>query len=91
MDKIFHVYTSNGLDRYAELELPASDHQLLDLMERLRLEPGKLPYLEILNFREEYNYLEQCIQELPDIFQLNALAKKLSELSRAEDMRRRFG
>ncbi len=86
MDKIFHVYTSNGLDRYAELELPASDHQLLDLMERLRLEPGKLPYLEILNFREEYNYLEQCIQELPDIFQLNALAKKLSELSRAEDM-----
>lgn len=91
MDRIFHVYTSNGPDRYEELKLPASDHQLLDLMERLRLEPGRIPYLEILNCREEYNCLEQCIQELPDIFQLNALAKKLSELSRVEDMRRRFG
>ncbi len=86
MDRIFHVYTSNGPDRYEELKLPASDHQLLDLMERLRLEPGRIPYLEILNCREEYNCLEQCIQELPDIFQLNALAKKLSELSRVEDM-----
>lgn len=86
MGRIFHVYASNGPDRDAELDLPASDYKLLDLMEQLRLEPGKLPYLEILNCWEEYSYLERCIGELPDVFQLNALAKKLSELSMVKDM-----
>ena len=45
MSKIFSVYASNGLHNYVELDLPASDYEMLDLMERLRLEPGKPPYL----------------------------------------------
>ena len=48
MVEIFRVYASQGRDHYAELELPASDYQMLDLMERLRLEPDQLPYVEIL-------------------------------------------
>ena len=86
MAKIFRVYAANGRDRYAELALPAGDYEMLDLMERLRLKPGQLPYLELLECREEHGYLEKCIHELPDIFQLNALAKKLAELTSPQDM-----
>ena len=86
MAKIFRVYAANGRDRYAELDLPAGDYEMLDLMERLRLEPGQLPYVEVLKVREQYDYLEKCIHELPDIYQLNALAKKLSEFTSTQDM-----
>jgi len=66
-----------------ELDLPATDYEM---MERLRLEDGRLPYLEVLKFCEEYDYLERCVHEQPDIYQLNALAKKLSEFTSVQDM-----
>ena len=69
-----------------ELDLPASDHEMLDMMERLRLEPGKLPYVEVLKIREEYGCLDKCIHEQPDIYQLNALARKLSEFTSVQEM-----
>ena len=86
MSEIFHVYASQGPNKYVEMALPASDYEMLDLMERLRLEPGQPPYVEILKFREGYDYLEKCIPELPDIYQLNALAKKLAEFTSVQDM-----
>lgn len=48
MAEIFHIYASHGRNNYVELDFPASDHEMLDMMERLRLEPGKLPYVEVL-------------------------------------------
>ena len=86
MGSVFQVYASQGRDNYVELDLPASDYQMLDMMERLRLEPGQLPYVEVLKFREDLNYLERCLHEQPDIYQLNALAKKLSEFTSVQDM-----
>ena len=86
MAEIFHVYASHGRYNYVELDLPASDYEMLDMMERLRLEPDQLPYLEVLKFREEYDYLERCVHELPDIYQLNALARKLSEFTSVQEM-----
>lgn len=86
MAKVFRVYASQGRDNYAELDLPAGDYEMLDLMERLRLEPGKPPYVEILGYREEFDYLEKCIPGQPNIYQLNVLARKLSEFSGAQDM-----
>ena len=83
---IFHIYATQGRDSYAELDLPASDYEMLDMIERLRLEPGQLPYLEILRFHEKYDYLERCIHEQPDIYQLNALARKLSEFTSVQEM-----
>ena len=84
MAKVFHVYLEKAdqpeSGAYAELSLPATPYQIQDAFDKLRLEPGKLPYLDILDCREAYDYLERCIQKQPDIFQLNALAKKLSEL-----------
>jgi len=86
LGNIFRVYVSQGRDNYAELDLPASDYEMLDMMERLRLEPGQLPYLEVLKFREDFDYLERCLHEQPDIYQLNALAKKLSEFTSVLEM-----
>ena len=85
MDKIFHVYAAKGRDNYAELDLPASDYEMLDLMERLRLEPGRPPYAEVRKICEEYNYLRKCICNPTDVYQLNALAKKLSEFTSVQD------
>ena len=81
MDKVFHIRafcSPNGTFREVELDLPATDYELLDAMEQLQPEDGKRPYLE---FRavEEYNYLDKRIQET-DLFRLNALAKRLAEL-----------
>ena len=86
MSEIFHIYASQGPNNYVEMDLPASDYEMLDLMERLRLEPRQPPYVEILKFRDGYDYLEKCIPELPDIYQLNALAKKLAEFTSVQDM-----
>ena len=86
MAEIFHIYASHGRDNYVELDLPASDHEMLDMMERLRLEPGKLPYVEVLKIHETYDYLDKCIREQPDIYQLNALARKLSEFTSVQEM-----
>ena len=86
MVEIFRVYASQGRDHYAELELPASDYQMLDLMERLRLEPDQLPYVEILEVNEQYDYLERCICQQPDVFQLNALARKLAKLTSVQEL-----
>ena len=86
MGSIFQIYASQGRDNYAELSLPVSDYEMLDMMERLRLEPGQLPYLEILEFREDLNYLERCLHEQPDIYQLNTLAKKLSEFMSVQEL-----
>lgn len=86
MAEIFHIYASHGRNNYVELDFPASDHEMLDMMERLRLEPGKLPYVEVLKIREEYGCLDKCIHEQPDIYQLNALARKLSEFTSVQEM-----
>ena len=86
MSKLFHACISNGPCSCEELDLPASDYELLDMAERLRLEPGRKAELEILRYPDSFSYLEKCIHELPDIFQLNALAKKLAELTSPQDM-----
>ena len=86
MVEVFRVYVSQGRDNYAELELPARDYEMLDLMERLRLEPGQLPYAELLEVHEQYDYLERCIRQQPDIFQLNALARKLAKLTSVQEL-----
>ena len=85
MGEIFHIYASQGRDNYVEMELPASDYELLDMMERLRLEPGKLPYVEVLKIHETYDYLEKCICGQPDVYQLNTLARKLSEFTGTQE------
>ena len=81
MDKVFHIRAfccPNGTHREVELDLPATDYELLDALEQLQPEDGKRPYLEF-HAVEEYDYLDNCVQET-DIFHLNALARRLAEL-----------
>lgn len=81
MDKVFHIRAfccPNGTHREVELDLPATDYELLDAMEQLQPEDGKRPYLEF-HAVEEYDYLNKRIQET-DIFHLNPLARRLAEL-----------
>ena len=86
MHDVCRVYVANSENSFMELDLPATDYEMLDMMERLHLEDGKLPYLEVLKFREECDYLERCVHEQPDIYQLNALARKLSEFTSVQEM-----
>lgn len=79
MGKVFRVYAANGPNRDMELDLPATDYEMLDMMERLQLAPGNLPYMEVLD-HQGFDYLDVHMPELPDIYQLNDLAKHLAEL-----------
>lgn len=83
MRKIFRVCISNSND-CEELDLPASDYELLDMAERLRLEPGRKAELEILRYPDSFSYLEKCIPAIPDIHQLNALAGRLNEIDETD-------
>ena len=84
MGKIFRVCISNGFHSCEELELPARDYELLDMAERLQLEPGQKTELEILSYPDSFSYLEKCIAELPDLYQLNALARRLDEVNETD-------
>ncbi len=79
MAKIFHIYVDNGSNRFAEVDLPASDYEMLDLVDRLRLELGQPPCMEVLKC-QAFDYLAEYLPELPDVFQLNALARQLDTL-----------
>lgn len=83
MDKIFRVYAirENDPDSGAEafLDLPASPYELLDAMDKLRLGEGEPLRVSV----EEYYHfdcLEKHLSEKYDLPELNALARKLSEL-----------
>jgi hypothetical protein len=42
-------------EAYADLDLPASPYELLDALDKLRLDEGEAPYLQI----NEYYYFEE--------------------------------
>lgn len=83
MGKVFRVEVSNGRDGCFEMDLPATDYQMLDALDKLHLAPGELPYLEVLQYHD-FEYLDKCMASLGSLYELNGLAKKLSNLSSAE-------
>ena len=81
MGKIFSVYASQGPNNYVELDLPASDYEMLDAMERLRLEPDEPVYLEAVECADGFDYLRiGQVTNPTDVFQLNVLARQLEKL-----------
>lgn len=61
----------------ASLALPAEPYELLDALEKIRLEPGDAPHWHI----SAYHLVNTAIsEEQGSIYELNALARKLSEL-----------
>lgn len=83
MAEVFDIYLSKAdqpdNDAYAELSLPAAPYQMLDAFEKLRLAEGESPYWEITEARQ-FEELSSVLNETCGLYDLNTLARKLSEL-----------
>lgn len=78
MAKVFTMELSgNGL--YCELELPASDYQLLDMLEQLAMKPGDLPEWDILDCHENYSIVP-LLSHSDSIYEINGLSRQLAGL-----------
>lgn len=78
MAEIFHVELSGGNSLYADLALPATDYELLDVLDRLRMTPDQSPELEITQ-NKGFNYLHAYLND-GNLYELNGLARKLDEM-----------
>ena len=74
---VFEVELING-SYYAGLNLPATDYELLDALDRLRMQPQDTPEWE-LTYYEGFSELAGIIERADDIYEINALAKVMAE------------
>lgn len=85
MNKVFAVEICNK-DQEAELQLPATDYQLLDIIERLEIIEEVKPSVCIYQYGEGFDNLKDAMEhDNLDLFELNALAQRLSQFE-LEDM-----
>lgn len=80
MSNVFRVELSGGNNRYCILDLPATDYELLDALERLQMKPGEKPNWEITD-HNGFNFLHAHLIDECDLYQLNALANRLDKLN----------
>ncbi|MFQ8998882.1 antirestriction protein ArdA [Allofournierella massiliensis] len=83
MDKVFRVELSGGNRRYCELDLPATDYELLDALERLQRKPGDKPEWEIVE-HTGFQFLHVHLTGECDLYQLNALATRLGQMTSSD-------
>jgi hypothetical protein len=72
-------------EAYADLDLPASPYELLDALDKLRLDEGEAPYLQI-NEYYDFEELAPLLSGDAGLYELNALAQKLSELDEQQQI-----
>lgn len=81
--KVFSVYMGNPDNHnHAELDLPAAPWELLDALDKLRLEDGQLLYWQVEDMGR-YDFLAPHLDGY-DLYQFNALAEQLSTFSNAD-------
>lgn len=89
MRKILNVYLARAntpyREAYADLDLPASPYELLDALDKLRLDEGEAPYLQI-NEYYDFEELAPLLSGDAGLYELNALAQKLSELDERQQV-----
>lgn len=78
MDKLFRVELA-GIHPYCELELPATDYELLDALEKLQMGPGDKPEWEIIA-HNGFEFLHPYLSDECDLYQLNTLSARLARL-----------
>ena len=83
MDKVFRVELAGGNRRYSELDLPATSYELLDALERLQRKPGDKPEWEIIE-HTGFQFLHVHLTGECDLYQLNALATRLSQMTSSD-------
>lgn len=81
MANIFRVDLAGDKHRYCELDLPATDYELLDALEKLQMQPGDQPRWEICHSSNNTGHLQIYLNDCT-IYELNAFARKLGSMSR---------
>ena len=86
MDKcLFLAELTDGKGNYIELELPASDYELLDALERLGAEPVGHPDCTVIQ-HHDYTFLAPLLCESKPLYEFNGLARRLAELDPYESL-----
>lgn len=81
--KVFSVYMGNpDNSSHAELDLPATPWELIDALDKLRLEDGRTPYWRLEDIGR-YDFLAPLLDDC-DLYQFNALAEQLSTFDHVE-------
>lgn len=83
--KVFSVYLGDpDRSNHAELDLPATPWELIDALDKLRLEDGREPYWQVEDIGR-YGFLAPLLDD-SDLYQFNALAEQLSTFDHVEDI-----
>lgn len=78
-ERVFSIYLANQTsDAHTVLELPAPPWELLDALDKLRLNEGQEPYWQVEDMGD-FDYLMPHFSG-QELYALNALAQKLSSL-----------
>ncbi|NLU24854.1 MAG: antirestriction protein ArdA [Clostridiales bacterium] len=89
MRKILNVYLARANtpygEAYADLDLPASPYELLDALDKLRLDEGEAPYLQI-NEYYDFEGLAPLLSGDAGLYELNALTHQLAELDEQQQI-----
>ena len=81
--KVFSIYMGNpDSSNHAELDLPATPWELIDALDKLRLEDGREPYWQVEDIGR-YGFLAPLLDG-SDLYQFNALAEQLSTFDHVE-------
>ena len=81
--KVFSIYMGNpDSSNHAELDLPATPWELIDALDKLRLEDGREPYWQVEDIGR-YGFLAPLLDD-SDLYQFNALAEQLSTFDHVE-------
>ena len=87
MNSVFTIYLKKASppdsNAHAVLELPASPYEVLDALDRLRLEENGAVTWEITEY-PRFEELEPRLDGSGSFYELNALAQRLSELDEAQ-------
>ncbi|MBR2894522.1 MAG: DUF4314 domain-containing protein [Oscillospiraceae bacterium] len=80
MDKIFDLELSNECGRYSYLQLPTTDYEFLDALERLGMDADTQPKWEICDSLN-YDYLRGVIQNTDSLYEVNDLCRRLDRMN----------
>lgn len=81
--KVFSVYMGDpDSSSHSELDLPATPWELIDALDKLRLEDGRESYWQVEDIGR-YGFLAPLLDD-SDLYQFNALAEQLSTFDHVE-------
>lgn len=83
MNEIFVVKLTSGKGLLCELALPATDYELLDTLEQLRMTPGEEPGWDITKYTD-FRQLHVFFDDVRSVYELNALSRRLDSMDHGQ-------